>query len=191
MHQLEEQLNDVFTKKISYQIPDHARSTIVKFMPWLTLAGGILSLLGAGAAYTAITVVNRMMDGYLNMAYPYNYAPMTSASPLLWVVLLILLGEAILFFAAFPALRDHKRKGWLILYWVNLVYVLYALVHLIAAYDFANFIFSLLGSAVGLYILFQIRSYYTEAGAPAQVKPASPNDKKETPATKPKDKTEA
>ena len=96
-----------------------------------------------------------------------------------------------MFFVAFPALRDHKRKGWLILYWVNLVYVVYAVVHLIAAFDFANFIFSLLGSAIGLYILFQIRSYYTEAGAPAQVKPASPNDKKEAPADKQKDKTEA
>jgi hypothetical protein len=166
MHQFEEQLNMAFTQKFPYQLPDSVRATIVKITPWLTLAGGVFSLIAVLGLYNAAVYVDRI-NSYVYMTYPYTYPAAATISPLIWVSLLIMLLEAIIFFIAFPGLRTRKKSGWNWLYWVSLLNVVYAVSYLFVGYNFGSLISSLLFSAVGLYFLFQIRSYYTVAGIPA------------------------
>ena len=79
----------------------------------------------------------------------------------IWLALAVLVVEAVLYLLAFPGLRDRKKFGWNYLYWGALVNVAYAVVSLFDGYNgVGNFVGALIGSAVGLWLLFQVRSSY-------------------------------
>jgi hypothetical protein len=87
-------------------------------------------------------------------------------SAVAWVGLALLVVQAVLFLVAFPSLRAFKKGGWNILFWAALVNVVYDVVYNLFGYGYMNFgqlLFSLIGAAVGLYLLFQIRPVYTGA----------------------------
>lgn len=163
MQQIETKLDELLVKKAPFQLPESARLNLVKAMPWLTLIGGILAALGVWSLYRVVTVVDSLTTYYNSLGYATPLQTQ-SVSPLLWVSLLMLAIEAIMFFVAFPALKQRSKKGWNILYWVSLLNVAYALIYLFAEMNLGSFIFSLIGSLVGLYVLFQIRSHYMLAG---------------------------
>lgn len=168
MQQLEKPLDDSF-KKLP-QLPENARKGLATALPWLTLAGGVLSLLGAWYLYQAVTWVDQWA-GYANSLYgAAGYtAPVTGVGAMAWIGLIILVAQAVLFFVAFPALRTFKKSGWNLLLWVALVSVVYSVVvNVLSGYfNVGQLIFSLLGAAIGLYLLFQVRPYYTAAGSAA------------------------
>jgi hypothetical protein len=205
MKQLEAMLDEWLVKKAPFQLPENARKGLVTALPWLTLLGGLLMLWAAWGLYSLITYVNPFVGlaNELNAAYGLGYTSPVGFGPMVWVSLGLLAVEAVLFFIAFPALQAHKKSGWNILFWVTLLNVVQNLMSLIGyTSNFGAFLLSLLGSVVGLYLLFQVRSYYTGAPAaaasvgtmktPKETPPASPADKPaETPASddkKPEDK---
>ena len=191
MQQLEKPLDDTF-KKLP-PLPENARKGLATAMPWLTLAGGVLSLLGAWYLYQAVAWVDQWA-GYANSLYSaagYT-SPVTGISAMAWVGLAILVVQAILFLVAFPALRSFKKSGWNLIFWAALVSVVYSVVaNLFSGYvNIGQLIFSLLGAAVGMYLLFQIRPYYSAAGgtaphaastAPKAAAPAEKTDKTDEP----------
>lgn len=164
MQQLEKPLDDAF--KGLPQLPENVRKGLAGAMPWLTLAGGVLSLLGAYYLYQAVVWVNQWA-AQVNSLYAGAYStPVAGIGFMAWAGLIILAVQAVLFFMAFPALRTYKKRGWDLVFWASLVSVVYGVVaNLFSGYvNIGQLIFSLLGSAVGLYLLFQIRPYYTAAG---------------------------
>lgn len=181
MQQIEKSLDDAF-KKLP-QLPENVRKGLAGAMPWLTLAGGALSLISAYYLYQAAAWVD-MWAAQVNSLYAGTTAPLGSGiGVMLWIGLAILAVQAVVFFMAYPALRVYKKRGWDLLFWAGLVSVVYgAVANLLSGYvNIGQFIFSLLGSAVGMYLLFQIRSYYTTAGSAAPkvvpATPAAPTDK--------------
>lgn len=161
MKQLEKPLDDAF--KGLPQLPENARKGLAGALPWLTLVGAVFSLFSVATLYNAASLLNGVYNAF---GYPVATGVVTT----LWLGIGILLAQAVMFFVAFPALRAYKKSGWDLLFWVALVSVLYGVImNLFNGYfDLGQLIVSLLGAAIGLYFLFQVRPYFTEAGhAPA------------------------
>ncbi len=180
MQAFEKMLEDVF--KQLPPLPEEARKGLAKAMPWLTLAGGVLSLLATWYLYQAVAWVDKWA-GYANSLYGaagYTAAPVSGIGFIAWLSLGILAAQAVLFLVAFPALRSFKKSGWNLLLWAALASIAYDIAYnLFGGYlNIGQFIFSLIGSAVGLYLLFQVRSFFGGA-AKAAPKAAAPADKKE------------
>jgi len=165
MQRLEEKLNELFVKKAPVQLPENGKKTLVQYMPWITLIGGVFSALAALGLYQLVMAASAWTSYANEISIAYGSGPITNSlyTPGLWGGLLILLLEAIFFFVAFGPLKAHQKKGWNLLFWVAIVNAVYSIVHLLIDMNIVSLIFSLIGSALGLYILFQIRSYYTGA----------------------------
>lgn len=161
MKQLEKPLDDAF--KNVPQLPENARKGLASALPWLTLIGAVFSFISAASLFNAATIVNNV---YGTFGYPLAA---TGVVVTLWLGIAILLAEGVLFLVAFPALRAFKKSGWNLLFWVALVSVLYGVIMNLfnGVIDLAQLIVSLLGAAIGLYFLFQVRSYFTEGGSEA------------------------
>lgn len=176
MQGLEKALDDAFKKMP--QMPENGRKGLASAMPWLALIGGVLSLLAVWYLYQAVAWVDQWA-GYANSLYnSVGYAaPVSGISAFAWLSLALLAVQAVLFLVAFPSLRTFKKGGWNILFWAALVNVVYDVIYNLFGYGYANIgqlIFSLLGAAIGLYLLFQIRPMYTGAmGHSVAAKPAA------------------
>jgi hypothetical protein len=189
MNGLEAKLDEMLFKKAPYQLPENARKGLVSALPWLTLVGGVLMLWAAWGLYTILTYVSPFatLANELNAAYGVGYVSPVGFSPLVWVSLGLLVVEAVMFFIAFPALQAHKKSGWNLLFWVSLLNIVEVVLQVIGYTNFGSLVASLLGSLVGLYLLFQVRSYYT-GGAPVTASGDTMKTPKETPpAEKPVD----
>ena len=162
MKALENKLDEVLVKKAAYKLPENFKKGLVTALPWLALLGGILSLLGAWGVYQIVSWASSWMGVANELGSTYGYYTGYSASfgPLLWVSLVLLIVEAVISFMAFNPLKEKKKRGWDLMYWLALINVAYAVVYLIAAPNIMQFVFSLLCSAIGLYFLFQVRSHY-------------------------------
>lgn len=159
---LEGWLDGIFGAKFPVQIPKAGREWIVKVSPWLALVGGILSLWAAWAFWQAGHYVNRLADWANSLSVAYG-APVTSTHlGLMWyVALVVLVVQAVFMLLAFPALRDHKKRGWNLLFYSSLVALVLGVVELfVSGYGFGSLIGSLIGTAIGMFLLFQVRSYY-------------------------------
>lgn len=160
---LETKLEEVFVKKAPFQLPQNGKKWIVQWSPWINLVLGLLTLWAAKALWDLGHTVNTLV-GYLNdlsVAYGGN-----TASPELgvfyWVSLIVLIAEAVLMLAAVPGLmKRSKSRGWNLVFLGALANIAYGVFYLFTDQGgVGSFISSLIGSAIGLYILFQIREYY-------------------------------
>jgi hypothetical protein len=191
MNGLEVKLDEWLVKKAPFQMPENARKGLVTALPWLTLIGGVLMLWAAWGLYQLLTYVSPFVGlaNELNAAYGVAVAPsVVNYGPVVWLSLALLAVEAVMFFIAFPALQAHKKSGWNLLFWVSLINIVEVVLQMIGYTNFGSLVLALLGSLVGLYLLFQVRSYYTPAGS-AVAHAGGPSDTMKTPKeTPPADK---
>jgi hypothetical protein len=193
MQQLENKLDELLVKKAPFHLPDNAKQGLVKVLPWLVLLLGALMFISAWGAFQAATYVDRWSSivNEFSAAYGVGSSVNPVITPLLWISLFILLAEAILYFVSYPSLEKREKKGWNILFWVALANIVQVIVNSVAysnAYlNIGAALFSVLGSVAGLYILFQIRAYYTgeKKLTPAAVTSPTMKVPKETPVEKP------
>jgi uncharacterized membrane protein YccC len=72
-----------------------------------------------------------------------------------------LAAQAALYIAAFSGLNERAKRGWDLLFYGALLNIAYAVVSLFTDYDkVGHFLGALVGSAIGFYLLFQIREFY-------------------------------
>jgi hypothetical protein len=132
-------LDFYLVKKAPFQIPDAAREWIVRFGPWITLVLLILTLpillvaLGIGA----------IVAPWAGVGYATGFGVMTVA----------VLVEVGLMIAALPGLFARKMSGWQLLFYSQLVSIVYNVVT-------GSIVGGLLGGLIALYILFQVRPLY-------------------------------
>lgn len=165
MEKLEQILNELFTKKVSYQIPPNGREVIVKAMPWVALIGGALTLLGTWGILAALT------NPLVNVAVGYGFSGNILFTS--WLSLLLFIAEAVALFVAVKPLKQQQRLGWNIIYWLTLLSLAYTVINFFIYFDILTLIFSLAFLAIGLYILFQIRSHYLGVSATPKPKDKS------------------
>ncbi len=185
MDQLEEQLNEVFVKKAPYQLPDNAKKVIVDILPWLNLIFGVLTLLSAYWLYQAATVVDKWVGWANEISQSYGGVAKVETNHLtamVWLGILVLAIEGVLWIAAFPGVKDKKKKGWNLLFialLVNIVYGFLALFINVGSYSgISGFFGYALSTAIGLYLLFQIRSAFLGKKATATKVAAKPKASK-------------
>lgn len=158
--QLETKLDTIFEKNAP-KLPSNARKTIADWAPWVALVVGVLSLLSAYWLWQAANAVNAYVNLANQISAAYGGVATTNNMNLwVWLALLVLLAEGLLYLLAFPGLKARKKSGWNYLYWGALVNVAYAVVSLFTINGAGGFIGGLIGSAIGLWILFQIRREY-------------------------------
>lgn len=156
LSKLEAYLEELFVKKVP-ALPDGVKKFIVEYIPYLSLFGGLMSFLSAYWLWQWAHAVN-----YLTVYYGIPATSTSRMSIWVWISVGVSITQAILYLRAYSPLKDRKKAGWNLLFYVSLLYIAYAFVGIfITNYGgFGNFIGSLIGTAVSLYFLFQIRGKY-------------------------------
>ncbi|TAH33255.1 hypothetical protein EYC58_01345 [Candidatus Saccharibacteria bacterium] len=153
---LEAKFYEWFVYKAPYQLPVALTDFIVKFGPWITLVIGILMLPALFAVFTIGSVVGTVATAYGAVDYQPGI--------FYWLAMIVLLAQVIVMFVSIPMLLKQKRTGWLLLFYANLVSIVYGVINSFAYGYFAigGLIWTAISAAIALYILFQIRRYYTK-----------------------------
>jgi len=134
-------LDNYLVKEAPFQIPDGGREWIVKFGPWITVVLLILTLpvllfaLGLGA-----------------ILIPFGGVGYASGFGVLTLFVIVELG---LMIAALPGLFARKTEGWQLLFYSQLVSIVY---NILSGHIVSGLLFGL----IALYILFQVRPLYHE-----------------------------
>ena len=165
---LEKKMNDLFGVKAP-KMPEGGKKFFMTYFPVLTLIAAVLSVLGAWGVWSAA----RSVGGYVNLANElsrtYGTGETISTSNLtlwVWLAAAFMVANAVLYFLAYNPLKAHAKKGWDLLFYASLLHVAYSIVTLfIQGRGFGSFVLGLLFSALGFWILFQVRPGYTKGGA--------------------------
>jgi hypothetical protein len=132
-------LDFYLVKKAPFQLPDVAKEWIVKWGPWITIVLLVLMLppllivLGVGTALIPFG--------------GYGYA---TGFTLTTIFLIVQVGLTI---AALPGLFARKLGGWTLLFYAQLVGLVFSILS-------GSVVGGILGALIGLYILFQVRELY-------------------------------
>ena len=134
-------LDFYLVKKAPFQIPDGGKEMIVKFGPWITL---ILLILTLPILLFAL--------GLGTILIPFGGVGYAAGFGVLTIFVIIEIG---LMIAALPGLFNRRMAGWRLLFYSQLVGILY---NLLSGAVVSGLIFGL----IALYILFQVRPLYHE-----------------------------
>lgn len=140
---LEKELEPIFTEKLP-AFPENIKDIFVQIAPWLALIGAILgalsfiSLIGLGSFVTAVSVGVGAYGSTWQM----------------WVSILALGAMAVFCAMAFKPLQNKQKKGWNLMYWSSLISFASSILTF-------NIIGALVGGFISFWILFQIKSRYS------------------------------
>lgn len=134
-------------EKAPFQFPAKGREWIVQYGPWISL---VFLILGA----LVLIPVAMIALGLTALTLPFQAAAGTvTNSGLNLIGLVISLAVLVMEAIAIPALLKRKMSGWKMLYYAGLVSAVGSIISM-------NFFGAIIGLVIGMYILFQIRSYY-------------------------------
>jgi len=159
---LEKTLGSLF--KGAPKLPENAKKVLVQWMPWLNLVGGLFALSSVYWLYHWAHVANSLVNYTNSLSEAFGGTKVVSSrwSVGIWISLVVLAVEAVLFIAAFPGLRDRKKAGWNLLFYAVLLNLVYGVVVMFTNYGGGGNLFgALIGSAIGFYFLFQVRDAYS------------------------------
>ena len=132
-------LDFYLVKKAPFQIPDGGREWIVKFGPWITVVLLVLTL-----------PILLFALGVGTVLIPFGGVGYATGFGFLTLVILVEIG---LMIAALPGLFARKMSGWMLLFYSQLVSIVYSLLS-------GSIVGGLLMGLISLYILFQVRPLY-------------------------------
>jgi hypothetical protein len=155
----------------SPKMPAGAVKTISEWAPWLALIFGVLSLWAAWTLWHWAHAIDKVSDSLNSFCNSYAIdagacvSTGTRLSFWVWLGIIFLVVEGVLYLLAYPGLKARSKQGWNYLFYGALVNLVYAVVSLFTDYNGGgHFIGALIGSAVAFWILFQIRGNYHGAG---------------------------
>ncbi|HSX48525.1 MAG TPA: hypothetical protein VLF41_03450 [Candidatus Nanoarchaeia archaeon] len=146
---LDKTFNDLFVKNAPYQLPANAKEAIVKWSPWITL---ILLILFA-PALLAIFTIGTLTAGVAG-------AVGVNVGPLYYLAFIVLLVQLVVMAISIPKLMKRQYGGWQLVYYSALIGFVYAVLNSLAYGAVFSILTAAISTAIELYILFQIRSYY-------------------------------
>jgi hypothetical protein len=141
LSQLEALLEDYLVKKAP-AIPANIKEAIVKFAPWLTLIALILSLPLVLAAF-----------GLGAVALPFSYMAGIGFGLNYTLAMVVLAVSLVLQALALPGLFKRQLTAWRLIFYATLV----SAVSNLLQFNLAGL---LIGTLLGWYLLFQVKSYY-------------------------------
>jgi len=164
---LEDKLVPAFTKNAPVQLPENVKKFIVKYLPIVNLVLGVLSLLATLSLWSWANTTTRIIDNVNTVSAIYGGKETipNRLSMLVWLSLIVAAATAVLYIAAYPGTKAKKKSGWNLLFYAVLLNLVYGVVNAFTDYgSVRGLIGTLVGTIIGLFFLFQIRSYYTASG---------------------------
>lgn len=155
---LEQWLDTTFNTKAPFQLPYGLRVWLADNAWWLVLVGAGLSLIGVLQAYFA-------MNATENFVATYGMRDMVTVSrSSVYVSVLISVLSAVLLFMASSKLKLHEKDGWNLLYYNFLLASALSLLSgvLFNPFGLAVLVWFVIGFAIGAFVLFQIRRYFSK-----------------------------
>jgi hypothetical protein len=162
VHKIDKKLADVF--KDLPALPKSSKELLAQIWPWLALVGGLMQLFAALAIWRLLSWTNRWeeLGDFYSRTIGVDVGPSLMDKTAIYIGVAILLVDAVILLMAFSPLRARVRRGWDLLFLAALLNVAYSVVSIfIDGRGFGSFVFSLLGSAVGFYLLYQVKALYT------------------------------
>jgi hypothetical protein len=152
LDQLESKLDEVFVKKAPFQIPENGRKWIAQYAWIFALVGLILGILAFFPLLALVGLVSTV-----GVVVGAGFAVL-----LAWVSLAVLAAYLVVLAISVPKLKKQERAGWQLTYYSMLVFFVYDIINWLAApaVNFFGFVLNTIGVIAGLYILFQVRSYF-------------------------------
>lgn len=159
---LEAKLQDAF--KGAPPLPPSGKKALVEWVPWINLVFGLLALVSAFWLWQWAHVANGLINyaNTISQAYGGGTVVANRLGVMVWLALIVLTVQALVMLAAFAPLKAHKKSGWDLLFYGVLLNVVYGVVVAFTSYGVGHLFSSLIGAAIGLYFLFQIRDAYTK-----------------------------
>ncbi len=171
---LEEKMQKYLVKDAPFQIPENGKKAIAQWAPWISLIIGVLSLLSAYSLWNLAHRADRLIDYANEFSRAYGLdAPSKDISVFVYVAIIFIIAQGILLIAAFKGLQDRKKSnGWNFLLYSAIASFVYSIISLFLDdyRGFGSFVFGLLGTLVGLYILAQISNQYIDSKTPQATK---------------------
>ena len=127
-------------------LPRSVTDLLVKVGPWLALIGGILLLL--------VTVPGTLLLLLFSPLAAMGGGGLGYVGLILDLVISAI--GAVMSILAFGGLRGRKLGGWALLFWASILYFVAGLF----PFSIGGVIGALLGAAISLYVLFQVKPYY-------------------------------
>lgn len=158
---LEKSLEGAF--KSAPKLPEGGKKFLVQYLPFINLILGVLSLWTAYALWQWAHIASGFIDYANNLSRLYGGTAVVKdrLSVTIWLSLAVLAIEGVIYIAAFPGTRAKKKAGWNLMFYALLVNAVYGVVVLFTDYGgVGNFLGYLIGTVIGLYLLFQIRDSY-------------------------------
>lgn len=154
MDALVKQLEDLFSKAPA--LPVGGREFLVKIMPWLALIFGVLALLaGIGGLMAAIG-----LSTMIPYAASVNGVSASALTIGLWIGVIATIIYAIVLLVAFSPLKKRQIKGWLILFYLDVIWFVLSIVSAVLNMQLMSIVWALIWFAIGMYFLFQIKPHY-------------------------------
>jgi hypothetical protein len=165
VQKLENWLNNFIVNKTP-SLPEGVKNFIVKITPWISLLLAIILLIGVYGLWYWTHHAKQLVNSLNNYESQHGLAPTSLTAIhhmtlLFWLDMVILSAEAAAYIIAFSGTLKRLKRGWNWLYYASLINLLYSIIIVLTGYGtFSNFLGGLLGTAISLYFLFQIRSKY-------------------------------
>jgi hypothetical protein len=116
-------------------LPKNIRLFIVKIIPVLALAFGIIGILSSIDDFGGTRLLGYGSD---------------------FLITLLSLATSVLVLSAFPGLKARKIHGWNLLFWSEVVNLV---LQVVAIYQ-SSILLALMGAIICFYLLFQIKPFY-------------------------------
>lgn len=166
LDKLEKSLVEPLDTKAPVKMPPNARKGLAKALWIIALVFGILQLLAAWGLWRAGHYVNNAIDYYNSLSGVYGMnAPVDNLGAFFYLSLLVLVVDAVILLAAVSGLKAMRKAGWNLLFYSLLLNLVYGVVRLFSETSggFGYLLMALLSSAIGAYLLFQVRDQFKSA----------------------------
>ena len=142
--QLSRPLEDAYAKVPA--LPANIRELIVTIAPWLSLIFGVLMVLTGIGGLGLFTALSPFTALYGGVGY----------SVFLMISSVVIIVQGVLMLLAFSPLKKRALRGWNLLFWSEVLAVVSSVVSL----RVGSVVWAIVGAAIALYFLFQMKSYY-------------------------------
>lgn len=136
-----DKVGDLF--KTLPKLPPGVLEFFVKVVPYVAVLLGIIHLI-----ITPLGVLGTVLS-------LFTLNPVFVLGMVLSMVVLVV--DGVILLMAYSPLQKREFKGWMLLFWAH---VFYAISSIIGLVNGPAVLFSLIITAVGFYVLFQMRSFY-------------------------------
>lgn len=164
LRKIEDKFAEVFKGLPS--LSSTAKESLAKFWPWLALIAGLLQLLAAKWLYDVTRWASSLNDLANSLAIYYTntaVGPTSFDKNVIYFGIIMLVVDAVILLMAFPHLKKRARRGWDLLFLASLINLVYAVLQLFRYHGgFGSFLGSIIGSAIGFYLLFQVREKFSK-----------------------------